>query len=162
MKQLIFIMGICGIIANPASADIYKCTGSNGVVTFSQMPCGHDAKKIQVETAEPTAAAAAQSRKDIDSMNKTVAESAYQRQLQAKRNRIQELIDERDRKLSALRYKKQYANNNLAGATWEKSISDEMQAVTMRYSTDIANARSDLHQLEKEHSASQQTEKSEQ
>ena len=63
--------------------------------------------------------------------------------------RITQLIQERDAKLAALRDKKSYANNNLAGATWEKSISDEMQAVAQRYNADIANAREDLRALNK-------------
>jgi hypothetical protein len=35
--------------------------------------------------------------------------------------------------MTALRNQKQYANNNLAGATWEQSISTEMQAVAAKY-----------------------------
>ena len=39
--------------------------------------------------------------------------------------------------LSALRQKKSYANNNLAGAQWQTSISEEMSAVTAKYQTMI-------------------------
>lgn len=48
MKQLIFIMGICGIIANPASADIYKCT-VNGKLTFSDIPCAQGGKQEVIQ-----------------------------------------------------------------------------------------------------------------
>lgn len=46
-----------------------------------------------------------------------------------------------DRELAALQYKKSQANNNLAGATWEQSISTEMQAVSEKYRTKIQIAR---------------------
>lgn len=44
MRQLFFIMGICVIIANPAFADIYKCT-VNGKLTFSDTPCAQGDKQ---------------------------------------------------------------------------------------------------------------------
>jgi hypothetical protein len=34
-----------------------------------------------------------------------------------------------------MRRKKGLANNNLAGATWEQSISSEMQAIVQKYKT---------------------------
>ena len=37
------------------------------------------------------------------------------------------------REMDALRAQKARANNNLAGATWEQSLSTEMQAVASRY-----------------------------
>lgn len=37
--------------------------------------------------------------------------------------------------LAELRRKKGLANNNLAGATWEQSISSEMQAIVQKYKT---------------------------
>ena len=57
--------------------------------------------------------------------------------------------------LAALRSRKQFANNNLAGATYEQSLSSEMQAVAAKYKAmndvdvarlqqlrlDVANAR---------------------
>ena len=46
-------------------------------------------------------------------------------------------IDNRNRVMSAeidgLRRRKQFANNNLAGATYEQSLSSEMQAVAAKY-----------------------------
>lgn len=38
-----------------------------------------------------------------------------------------------EREMAGLRSKKASANNNLAGATWEQSISVEMQAVAQKY-----------------------------
>lgn len=46
-----------------------------------------------------------------------------------------------DAEMQALRNQERYARNNLAGATWEQSLSTEMQAVAMKYKTmnDIAS-----------------------
>lgn len=38
-----------------------------------------------------------------------------------------------EQELAALRIKKMQANNNLAGATWEQSISTEMSVVVEKY-----------------------------
>lgn len=38
-----------------------------------------------------------------------------------------------EQELAALRTKKMQANNNLAGATWEQSISTEMSVVVEKY-----------------------------
>ncbi len=52
---------------------------------------------------------------------------------------LQDIINRRNTQmtaeLAALQNKKAYARNNLAGATWEQSISSEMQAVTQKYKT---------------------------
>ena len=49
--------------------------------------------------------------------------------------------------IANLQRKKQYANNNLAGATWEQSISDEMSAVSQKYDALIRNDQSQIDLL---------------
>lgn len=50
---------------------------------------------------------------------------------------LERVIDSRNRRMQmemeSLRYRKSFANNNLAGATYEQSLSTEMQAVATRY-----------------------------
>ncbi len=46
-----------------------------------------------------------------------------------------------------LQRKKQSANNNLAGTTWEQSISDEMSAVSQKYDALIRNDQSQINLL---------------
>ena len=55
-----------------------------------------------------------------------------------------------DTELATLKHKKGYANNNQAGATWEQSISTEMQAVIEKYKTKISLAQGNLDRLRKE------------
>ncbi|MBX3680776.1 MAG: hypothetical protein KF710_11410, partial [Rhodocyclaceae bacterium] len=49
--------------------------------------------------------------------------------------------------LMQLALKKRRANNNLAGATWEASISTEMEATTTRYKARMDAAQSKLNVL---------------
>lgn len=55
-----------------------------------------------------------------------------------------------DSELSALRSKKLAANNNLAGAVWEQSISQEMSAITDKHGADIRVKQDALNRLRKE------------
>ncbi len=136
------------IISTIASADIYKCKDARGQVTFSQMPCAPDAKKIIVETPEPTAEDREQANATMEQNNAMVEAQQGTRRINSAKNQVDELIAERDAKLQQLRIKKLYAANNLAGATWEKSISEEMRAVTERYNADIESARARVRELE--------------
>lgn len=53
-----------------------------------------------------------------------------------------------EREMSMLRDRKNYSNNNLAGATWEQSISTEMQAVATSYETKIKIEQSKVRQIQ--------------
>lgn len=55
-----------------------------------------------------------------------------------------------DQELDAIRNKKRYANNTLAGATWEQSLSTEMNAVTSRYNIENITLRNKIHQLDEQ------------
>jgi len=55
-----------------------------------------------------------------------------------------------DREYQALQAKKSYAKNNLAGATWENSISSEMAALATRCDTRNRDLRDELERLRAE------------
>ena len=61
--------------------------------------------------------------------------------------RIRAARDELEQRLERLQRKKSYANNNLAGAVWEQSISDEMMAVATAYDTQIRSLQTELEDL---------------
>lgn len=144
----VLIVATLQAISATAMADIYKCKDANGRTTFSQLPCAPDAQKVIVKTTEPSESDREQTRETLDKNNAMIKENEESRQIASARNRVDTLINEREAKLSQLRIKKLYAANNLAGATWEKSISDEMQAVTEKYNADIDAARQRVHDLE--------------
>lgn len=49
--------------------------------------------------------------------------------------------------MAQIRKTKQSAANNLAGATWEESLSKEMSAVAMQYDTDIRSLDNRIDRL---------------
>ncbi len=52
--------------------------------------------------------------------------------------------------MARLKRKKMHANNNLAGATWEESISSEMQSVAESYKTKIQSAQNQIDDTRRE------------
>lgn len=55
-----------------------------------------------------------------------------------------------DAELAALRDKKSYANNNLAGAAWQQSLSTEMEAAVGKYQAKIKTAQDAIDALRKD------------
>lgn len=73
--------------------------------------------------------------------------------IQYTKDRIESYQRSMDAELAGLSRQKNRANNNLAGATWENSISSEMQAVTAKWSSKIEIEQSRLARLYQEQSA---------
>jgi hypothetical protein len=71
--------------------------------------------------------------------------------IQRLRSRVLEEQDSMNREVAALRDQKQYANNNLAGATWQQSLSGEMSAVVARYDVRIRGIEAEIERAEAEH-----------
>lgn len=145
------------IYSTIVQADIYKCTDSKGQVIFSQMPCATDAKKIIVQTYTPTQAevegtksANAQISRLVEQGDKDRKATNLQRRLAAAEQRLRDLTAERDSELNYLSGKKSSANNNLAGAVYENSISTEMQSVSEKYSADILTTQRQISDLRQE------------
>lgn len=65
-------------------------------------------------------------------------------------SRIRDEEGKMNAELAALRAKKAQANNNLAGAVWENSISEEMTAVVGRYDVRIRAIQGEIERLKGE------------
>lgn len=142
------LLGVCiGLVCSGALAQVFKCE-ENGRQVFSDRPCPNaESEEIQVryikhdeeEAAvieERTAAAQEQSREGI-----------RQRQIDRQQSEIDRLERERDNKIEVLRRKKAYAMNNMAGATWEQSISAEMSAIAEQYRQKIEVEHAKLNRM---------------
>ena len=135
-----------------ASADVYKCK-KDGKTVFSDQPCSQGAEKISVKPATghadtvSEADAVAASKAFVDRTNLSAKKNSLDLDISITTARIHSLQNERDRELNALRDKKKRANDNLAGAVWEDSISNEMIAITNSYATRIAVEERKLAQL---------------
>lgn len=167
-KQIVVICtGMMIAVSLPAWA-VNKCTGPDGKIVFQDALCTGKGEKIEVRPATgasrptPTAVSGAEAvpkkQTEADRLNALTAAS--------QRDRRKVELEERlipfakgaifsgksncDAELKALQVKKLSANNNLAGATWENSISSEMAAIATRCSTRSQELRDEYSTLKKE------------
>jgi hypothetical protein len=127
---------------------VNKCTGADGKVVFQDAPCAGKGEQLVIRPASgaaPVANAANLSDAKVQPSPQTeaqriearVAESQRQRRATEMQNvivpRAYAAIDRHrsdcESQIQALRDQKRLASNNLAGATWEASLSGEMTAV---------------------------------
>lgn len=154
MRTAIIATILC-VATTTATAGVYRCE-RNGKTVFSDKPCGTAAEEIEVETYTPSAEDAAHTKarrqetaEYLEAKEKERERTQLRRKIASLRGDIKGYEANMDAELAALRNKKKRANNNLAGATWEGSISEEMKAVTLRYQSKIDNARERIRGLEK-------------
>lgn len=60
------------------------------------------------------------------------------------------MIAARDQRLRNLRESRQYANNNLAGATWQQSLAQEQVAAAQEADTQVSSIDRQIEQLKNE------------
>ena len=141
---------LASTVSFPAHA-VYKCKKSSGYV-YQDKPCIAQAppdspspsSKTSTPDASPSAAqeteTAIRLRRDkeylaVREKEKRRADLRYE--IDSSENRVSSLQRQMNSELAILSERKSRANNNLAGATLEQSISVEMQAVTQKYSVQI-------------------------
>jgi len=156
------ILAVLFAAAAPASAQIYKCPAPNGSTVFSDAPCADGARPITVTPASGHAAAPQESagQRTSDRLSARADEMARTRRIRELGYEIRDLeiamsgdIDRMNTELGGLQARKARANNTLAGATWEASISQEMQAVTARYQAKATVDAARLEGLQKQREA---------
>lgn len=158
--------------AAPAWA-INKCTGLDGKAVFQDAPCAGKGEQVVVKPASgnapvapaPTAAAHASTATVAPAGTAAAAtqkkEGAFGESWRRKTDLESHLISNAKAALNAhlkdcdaqqrqLASKKNLARNNLAGATWEQSISAEMQAAATTCDTKARDMRARLEGYEKE------------
>ena len=140
--------------ATPAQT-VYRCTEA-GRTVYQDMPCAKGGRAIEVSPPAPAAPRASPA-------NPTPSrDQAALQQLQRDRERREKWFDLRDARLALeqqtraceqeqarIDRDKQFSANNLAGATRDVSISNEMQAAAALCAAKIATARSRVELAEK-------------
>jgi uncharacterized protein DUF4124 len=155
----LILLAILACTAN-AQTQFYKCNDKWGQPIFSQRPCGDNAEAGTVSGPPPTgtpatitAEATTASTESPSAWDKIEAANTLReanREIHRREAQVTSLEKERDQKLAALQNKKRYANNNLAGATWEESISSEMQAINDQYQSKIDSQRQKIGRLQEQ------------
>ncbi len=160
LQAIVLLLSLSALA--PAWA-VNKCTGADGKPVFQDVPCS-DGKggKIDVRPASGAAVAPA-----VSATNAAPARASMRKEGEfgeswqrrtflenrgvadargALRSHQQHCVD-KQRELAS---RKNYSNNNLAGATWEQSISMEMQAAATMCDSQSRELRAQLDGLEKE------------
>lgn len=159
------VLTLCTLAVSASHAQ-YKCVGKDGAIGFQQTPCAAQSQqqKLDVKVPVPATPAATPPKAAGEPMNvdqRMARDMERERRIRELRVEISQTEDAMNRRnqqmsteLETLRAKKPLAKNNLAGATWEQSISQEMQAVTQKYKTmndldlsRLAQLRGDLSKL---------------
>jgi hypothetical protein len=136
---------------------MYKCQ-VNGRLAYQQEPCAAGTSRGTIATPDAASDESARESRARFEAEQAVRTAAARRkyldeQIAFHQNSILSYEASMDSELAALRARKSQARNNLAGATWEQSISTEMEAVAARYATKIRIARDEIDVLLKERSA---------
>ena len=150
------LVSVC-LFANPAMSEVYRC--AEGV--YQSDPCDESSKPIDLsnvgnvvanENALPTLSTTSESA----TAAKKSEISSYIRNRQIKReinkleSRREKVLVNRDRRMQELQDRGRYANNNLAGATWQQSLAQEMSAISQQADSEVSTIDRQIAQLRTE------------
>ncbi len=165
--MLIRVLISSALLAISPAWAINKCISADGKVVFQDAPCMGQGEKIEVRPASgaaPRPAAAMTAASDAvggamapATRKENVFGERWQRSTYLENRGIPDAraaIDGHQADCAAqqarLAAKKNRATNSLAGATWEESISGEMQAAATTCDTRTRELRAELDSLQKE------------
>lgn len=157
---------VCVVVCAPLHGwAINKCTGPDGKVSFQDLPCPGKGGAVDVKPASGRAPAPSAAPVDAvaapavapTAKKEGVFGETYRRKLDLEshlignaRGELNGHLQQCDAQQRALAAKKGSARNNLAGATWEQSISAEMQAAATMCDTKAREIRGRLEGYERE------------
>jgi hypothetical protein len=166
MRSTLFCLSLLlTVVAGAADARMFKCL-EGGRTVFQDRPCAGSGTAVTVvpanqSVADPASdangssepATIARLRENVKSLETERRQRDIDHAIRAAEREIDALQSQRDRELAVLQGRKALARNNLAGATWEQSISAEMQAVSDTYRTRIQVVRDRIDDLRKDAAA---------
>lgn len=113
-------------------AAVYQCK-VNGQTVFSDQPCGDNAKQIEVRAPASTGGGAMVT----DGSNRFMEGRRLEREIRLLEREKSDIKKQLDRAMANWQSQKRRANNNLAGATWEKALAEEAEVNRKRYQSEI-------------------------
>jgi hypothetical protein len=163
------LLSIMSITVSNAQ-ELLKCESNSGKISYQSTPCESTDKSTTIRSVpSPESVNASEStRSNSSKINRSAdngasSDRALLKTMQTDRRRkelndnvetsmqrISRFRKQFDNDLSSLKAKKNSANNNLAGATFEQSISTEMQATVASYETRIRFEENKLLQFREE------------
>ena len=149
MDRKSFVLLVCvamGIPSFSAVAEVYKCADGK----YQSDPCDETSKPVDLSNVGSVVAS--RSVVGVD-YGKKQEISAYidnqriSREITKLENDRKRVIERRDQRMRDLQNGRLYANNNLAGATWQQSLAQEMAAVAQQADTQVASIDRQIEQL---------------
>lgn len=139
-----------------AFAEVYKCADGK----YQADPCDENSQPVDlsgvgsfikssdsISQSSVISNATSDKKKEISTYIEKQRIAREITRLEADRKRV---IAARDQRLRNLRESRQYANNNLAGATWEQSLAQEMTATAQEADTQVSSIDRQIEQLKEE------------
>ena len=152
LYTLVSIALLTLIAATPASA-VYKCKDANGRISFQQAACTGAGEMLTVQPASGPAQPVQTT--EADRLNAQSARLAKENRLSTLNNltisaaqgEIYQAQNRCQAEFTKVRNRKSMADNSLAGATWEQSLSAEMQAIAAQCDTEQRRLQANLDRL---------------
>lgn len=148
MRWIAVVLVLSAWSASPAQT-VYKCKDKNGAPIFSQQPCAADPKQVEtlevkgIGKVDEQAAAAQKSAEEASFVTRSI-ERKEDECISGRTGPIQANSAARiagyEQRIAAHQNQLRYANNNLAGATWESGIRSEIAALQASISSERASA----------------------
>ncbi|MCT8874154.1 hypothetical protein [Shewanella xiamenensis] len=153
MDRKSFVLLACvamGIPSFSAVAAVYKCADGK----YQADPCDETSKPVDLSNVGSVVASGSTAggvdygkRQEISAYIDNQRISREITKLESDRKRV---IERRDQRMRDLQNGRRYANNNLAGATWQQSLAQEMAAVAQQADTQVASIDRQIEQLKSE------------
>jgi len=125
---------------------IYKCK-VDGVTTFSQSPCGDTSQEVKVIVRNSTSKQAPHSQTSVKTATNDVDQYLINQEIKRRNKNINRYKLKLNKELAVLKERTYYARNNLAGATYQNALSQEMVALTNKYKTLIDDEKRQISTL---------------
>ncbi|WP_283710442.1 DUF4124 domain-containing protein [Pseudoalteromonas prydzensis] len=135
----------------PLHASVYQCE-KNGVMEFSQFPCGNDAKLITVKEQNPAVPSNIVTHGDMDSteVDTYIRTKQIDADIQQHQDKIDTLSEKMNQEIADLKDQSDAQLNNLSGAEKETAIANQMTNVSERYNVLIEREQRDIDRLQQE------------
>ncbi|WP_332871123.1 MULTISPECIES: hypothetical protein [unclassified Shewanella] len=142
MKALLLISTL--LMALPAQSEVYRCAGN----VYQADPCNESSKPMDLSNVGSVVASdSAFKQADISSY---IRNREIEREITKHENRRKKVLTTRDNRMTNLKNRGRHANNNLAGATWQQSLAQEMNAITQQADTEVSTIDRQITQLRSE------------
>ncbi len=135
-----------------AYAEVYKCADGK----YQADPCDNSSVPIDLSGVGSVVKGNGNSQVlPVDSGKKQeisnyIDNQRISREITKLENERKRVVARRDQRMRDLQNGRRYANNNLAGATWQQSLAQEMTAVAQQAETQVASIDRQIEQLRKE------------